>query len=110
MPTFNDRLNLRRGADGALHFEPQAEHEVAPDVVHFAVLATLAEIAAAGSAGAAVVPAQVSLNLLRRARTAPLAARGRLLKGGRTLVVAAGEVTQDGELVAQAVVTFARVG
>ncbi len=108
MPNFNDRLNLRLAADGALHFDPQPEHEVAPDVVHFAVLAALAEIAAARSAGAAVMPAQVSLNLLRRARSAPLTARGRVLKDGRTLVVAEGEVTQAGELVAKAVVTFAR--
>ena len=108
MPNFNDRLELHLADDGALHFDPRPEHEVAPDVVHFAVLAALAEIAAAQSAGAPVMPAQVALNLLRRARSAPLVARGRVLKSGRTLIVAEGEVTQAGDLVAKAVVTFAR--
>jgi len=109
MATFNDRLELRLAPDGALLFDPRPEHEVAPDVVHFAVLAALAEIAAARSTGASVMPAQVSVHLLRRAHAAPLAARGRVLKAGRTLIVAEGEVTQDGELVAKAVVTFARL-
>ena len=76
--------------------------------MHFAVLATLAEIAAARSTGAGVMPAQVSLSLLRRAGGAALTARGRVLKSGRTLIVAEGEVFQGGELVAKAVVTFAR--
>lgn len=107
--TFNDRLALELSPDGALLFDPRPEHEVAPDVVHFAVLAALAEIAAARAAAAAVMPAQVSINLLRRAHAAPLMARGRVLKGGRTLIVAEGEVTQAGELVAKATVTFARL-
>jgi len=109
MDSFNDRLGLSLDADQMLTLEPRAEHEVAPGMVHFAILTTLAEIAAARSAGAAVVPAQLSVQLLRRARTATLRARGRVLRSGRTLIVAEGEVLQDGELVAKATVTFARV-
>lgn len=108
--SFNDRLGLRRSADGAaVELAPGPEHEIAADTVHFAVLATLAEVAAANAAGPGVVPTQISLQLLRRARTAPLVGRGRVLKSGRTLVFAEGEVTQDGDLIAKAAVTFARV-
>lgn len=110
MATFNESLDLRIADDGALQLDPKPVHLVAPDVVHFAVLTALAEIAAARSTGASVMPAQVSINLVRRATATPLAARGRVLKAGRTLIVAEGEVTQAGELVAKAVVTFARLG
>ena len=62
------------------------------------------------AAAAPVVPTHVSVQLLRRASSAePLAARGRVLKAGRALIFAEGEVTQAGELVAKATVTFARV-
>ena len=108
--SFNDRLGLRSGAEpGTVELEPSATHEIAPDTIHFAVLATLAEVAAARAVGAGVVPTQLSLQLVRRARTALLLGRGRVLKAGRTLVFAEGEVTQGGELVAKAAVTFARV-
>ena len=108
--SFNDRLGLRRGAEpGTVELDPTTEHEIVPDTIHFAVLATLAEVSAASAVGAGVVPTQVSLQLVRRARTAPLQGRGRVLKAGRTLVFAEGEVSQDGELVAKAAVTFARV-
>jgi len=82
-------------------------HLVAPETVHFAVLATLAEVAAAQAVGAPVVPAAVTVNLLARARPGRLVGRGRVLRRGRRLAVAEGEVTQDGELVAKATVTFA---
>lgn len=107
---FNAELGLRAGDDGGVVLDTRPEHEVMPGTVHFAVLATLAEVAAAGSVGRGVVPAQVSLNLLRRARPGRLEGRGRLIKDGRRLAVAEGEVRQDGELVAQATVTFALVG
>jgi len=56
---------------------------MAPDVVYFAILTTLAEISAAGTAGAPVVPATVAVHLLSRARLAPLVdGRGRLLRKG----------------------------
>lgn len=90
--------------------DTRPEHEVAPDTVHFAVLATVGEVAAAAAVGAPVVPAQVSLNLLSRARPGRLVGTGHLVKRGRTLAVAEGEVRQGDKLVAKAVVTFAVVG
>lgn len=110
MAGFNTELGLRRGEDGeTVVLDTRPEHEVIPGTVHFAVLATVAEVAAAGSVGASVVPAQVSLNLLSRARPGRLEGRGKLVRRGGRLAVAEGEVTQEGKLVAKAVVTFALV-
>ena len=110
MPTFNSHLGLRAGAEpGSVSLDTKPEHEVMPGTIHFAVLATLAEVAAASAAQAAVVPTALSLQLLRRAHPGALEGRGRVLKAGRTLIFAEGEVHQDGELVAKAAVTFARV-
>src|SRR5882757_6649993 len=48
IPNFNSALGLRPGDEpGTLILDPRPEHQVAPDVVHFAVLTTLAEISAA---------------------------------------------------------------
>jgi acyl-coenzyme A thioesterase PaaI-like protein len=110
VPSFNTRLGLAAGPDGAVLLDAGEEHEVAPGVVHFAVLATVAEVAAAAAVGAPVVPAAVSLTLLRRATPGRLEGRGRLLRRGGRLAVAEGEVHQDGALVAKATVTFALVG
>lgn len=109
MPTlFNQALGLRPGDEPAtVLLDPRPEHQVAPGVLHFAVLTTLAEVSAAESVGASVVPATVTVHLLSRAVLAPLVGRGRLLRRGRRLAVAEGEVTQDGKLVAKATVQFA---
>lgn len=108
---FNEDLGMRLGEQGELRLSPEARHEVAPGLVHFAVLTTMGEVAAAQAAAAAVVPTHISVQLVRRASSeAELVARGRLLKSGRTLIFAAGEVAQNGELVAAVTVTFARVG
>lgn len=108
MANFNTSLGLRPGDEpGTILLDPRPEHQVAPDVVHFAVLTTLAEVAAASAVEAAVVPATVTVHLLSRARLAPLVGRGRLLRRGQRLAVAEGEVTQDGKLVAKATVQFA---
>jgi acyl-coenzyme A thioesterase PaaI-like protein len=108
---FNSALDLRPGDEpGMLVLDPRPEHQVAPDVVHFAVLTTLAEISAASAVGASVVPATVTVHLLSRARLAPLVGKGRLLRKGKRLAVAEGEVTQDGQLVAKATVQFAVLG
>jgi acyl-coenzyme A thioesterase PaaI-like protein len=108
MTSFNDTLGIRGGEDGAsVVLDAGPEHLVAPDTVHFAVLATLAEVAAAQAAGAAVVPASVTVQLLARARPGRLVGRGRLLRRGKRLAFAEGEVSQDGEVVAKAAVTFA---
>jgi acyl-CoA thioesterase len=109
---FNEDLGLRVAAGaGTVELDPSPEHEVASGIIHFAVLATLAEVAAARAAAAPVVPAQLSLQLLRRAVPgARLEGSGRVLRAGKTLIFAEGEVRQAGELVALATVTFARVG
>jgi acyl-CoA thioesterase len=107
--TFNSHLGLRLAEDGTtILLDPKPEHEVAPGTIHFAVLTTLAEVAAAHAAEVAVVPATVTVQLLRRAKLSLLEARGKVVKLGRTIVFAEGEVYQDGELVAKAAVTFAR--
>ena len=108
--SFNAHLGLRLSEDGsAILLDPKPEHEVAPGTIHFAVLTTLAEVAAAHAAEVAVVPTTVTVQLLRRAKPARLEARGKVTKLGRTLVFAEGEVFQDGDLVAKAAVTFARL-
>ncbi|MFL6196031.1 MAG: PaaI family thioesterase [Thermoanaerobaculia bacterium] len=108
---FNTALGLRPGdAPGTVLLDPRPEHQVAPDVIHFAVLTTLAEVSAAGAVGVPVVPATVTVHLLSRARLAPLEGRGRLLRAGKRLAVAEGEVYQDGALVAKATVQFAVLG
>lgn len=110
MAGFNQELGLAPGDDGAsVVLDTRPEHEVIPGTIHFAVLATLAEVSAAQSVGASVVPASVTLNLLSRAEPGRLVGRGRLLKRGRRLAVAEGEVTQGDRLVAKAVVTFALI-
>ncbi len=107
MTDFNSALGLFPGEDGSVLLDARPEHQVAPGTVHFAVLATLAEVAAATAVAAPVVPASVSLNLLCRATPGRLTGRGRVLRRGRRLAVAEGEVHQDGQLVAKATVTFA---
>ena len=108
---FNTALGLHPGEEpGTLILDPRPEHQVAPDVIHFAVLSTVAEIAAARAVGTSVVPATVTVHLLSRARLAPLVGKGKVLRKGKRLVVAEGEVTQNGELVAEAIVQFAIVG
>jgi len=105
--SFNQTLGLTPGDGGAVILDTRPEHEVVPGTIHFAVLATVAEVAAAGAVEAPVVPTSIALSLISRARPGRLEGRGRLLKRGRRLAFAEGEVFQDGELVAKAAVTFA---
>ncbi len=112
MKSFNDILGLSRSEDGdAIVLDPRPEHLIAPGTIHFAVLTTIAEVAAADAVGASVVPAAVNVQLLRRAvPERRLEGRGRLLRRGRRLAVAEGEVVQGNRLVAKATVTFALLG
>ena len=112
--SFNDHLGLRPEDDG-VSLDTRPEHEVIPGTVHFAVLTTIAEVSAAGSVGAAVVPATVTVHLMRRATPGRLRGYGRLLRRGRRLALAECEVWQgergdDGTLVAKATVQFAVLG
>lgn len=106
--TFNNRLGMTTSADGrAVELEAGDEHLVAPDTVHFAVLATLGEVSAAQAVAKPVVPVNVSLQLMRRAHAGRLTARGKVLKSGRSMAFAEGEVFQEDKLVAKVNVTFA---
>jgi acyl-coenzyme A thioesterase PaaI-like protein len=109
---FDSELGFRLAADGStVELEPGAEHEVAPGTIHFAVLATLGEVAAARAAAAPVVPTHVAVQLVQRATPdSTIQARGRVLRSGRTLIFAEGEVSQGGQLVAKVSATFARLG
>jgi acyl-coenzyme A thioesterase PaaI-like protein len=110
MPTFNSWLGLLPGEEAyEVVLDTRPEHEVAPGTIHFAVLATLGEVAAAAAVEAAVVPADVQVQLLARARPGRLMATGTLLKRGGRLAFARGEVRQEGRLVAAVAVTFAFV-
>ena len=107
---FNQTLGVRRGDEpGTVHFDPRPEHQMVPGAIHFAVLTTVAEVSAASTVGAPVVPASIAVHFLDRAGVAPLVGRGRLLRKGKRIAVAEGEVTQDGRLVAKATVQFAIV-
>jgi acyl-coenzyme A thioesterase PaaI-like protein len=107
---FNSNLGLVLGTDGcSVVLEAGDEHLVAPGTVHFAVLATLAEVSAAQTIEASVVPASLQLQLMRRAAPGRLVGRGKLLKRGRRLATAEGEVYQNERLVAKASVTFALI-
>jgi acyl-coenzyme A thioesterase PaaI-like protein len=105
--SFNRTLGLTAGDDGTVVLDTRPDHEVAPGTIHFAVLTTLGEVSAAQAVGAAVVPASLNVSLLTRAQPGRLIGRGRVLRKGRTLAVAEGEVFQDERLVAKVVVTFA---
>ena len=118
--SFNQHLGLQIDDSGDIVLDTKPEHQIMPGTIHFAVLCTLAEVAAAGAAQASVVPAQVSLSLLRRAEPGRLVGKGTLVRRGRKLIVCEGEVFQhsisgeqaQGEprLVAKATVQFAVIG
>jgi acyl-coenzyme A thioesterase PaaI-like protein len=108
---FNAALGLRPTDDGAgVLLDTRPEHEAAPGTIHLAVLATVAEVAAAWAVGGAVLPIEVHLQLLRRAAPGQLVGRGRVLRRGGRLAFAEGEVFQGDTLVAKAAVTFTLPG
>ena len=110
MASFGSWLGFTRGAGAhEIVLETRAEHEVVPGTIHFAVLTTLGEVAAAEAVDAAVVPAALSAQLVARARPGTLTATGTLLRRGSRLAFARGEVVDDGKLVAAVDVTFALV-
>jgi uncharacterized protein (TIGR00369 family) len=106
---FNSWLGLKLGADGeTVELEARApEHQIGHDMVHLAVLTTLGEVAAARAVGGAVVPTALTANFLRPAPLGPLQARGRVLKRGKKISTAEGEVRKGETLVAKVTVTFA---
>ena len=108
--SFNRWLGLQGGADAhEVVLETRTEHEVVPGTIHFAVLTTLGEVAAAAAVEAGVVPVAVHAQLVTRARPGTLTARGTLVRRGGRIAFARGEVAQDGRMVATVDVTFALV-
>ena len=109
--SFNRWLGMTPGDDDAtVVLDTRPEHEVMPGTIHFAVLTTLAEVAASQAAEASIVPSSVQVQLLRRAVPGRLVAKGIALKRGRRLIVCEGEVRQNDRLVAKATVQFAVMG
>jgi len=107
---FNRSLGIRAaGEAGVVEMEARApDHEAAPGIVHMAVLTTLGEVAAASAVGEAVVPVALSVQFLAPAPPGILRAAGRLLRRGRRLCAAEGEVFAGEILVAKVSVTFAK--
>ena len=103
---FNETLGLRSAGEGSVTLETRDEHQVAPGIIHFAVLATVAEVSAAGAVGGSAIPTGVELHLLQAAKPGTLEGKGTVLRKGKHSAVAEGEVRQGGTLVAKAVVTF----
>lgn len=109
--SFNDWLGMKPGDEPAqVVLDTRPEHQAAPGMIHFAVMTTLAEVSAASAVAAPVIPSTISINLMRRATPGRLIGKGTVVKRGRTLAVAEGEVFQDEKLVAKATVTFAMMG
>ena len=94
------------------------DHLQQDGVVHAGVMATLADHTAGGAAASVLdtgtypLTAEFKINLLRAASSDRLTCRARVLKAGRTLIVAESEVFagHDEVLVAKAMVTLAVVG
>lgn len=108
--SFNDRLGIQPRPQGGVYLDADGEHEVAPGTVHFAVLTTLGEVAAASAVGSAVVPVDVHVQLMRRAGPGRIDAIPTVTKDGRSLVFARSSIEQDGKPVAEVHVTFAKIG
>jgi len=109
---FNSALGLRLGDDGeTVELEARApEHQIGTGIVHLAVLTTMGEVAAAHAVGTAVVPSTLTAHFLRPAPVGTLTAKGRVLKRGKRLCTAEGEVFAEGRMVAKVTVAFAVVG
>lgn len=109
---FNSALGLKLGADGeTVELRARApEHQIGHGMVHLAVLTTMGEVAAAHAAQVAVVPSSLTATFLRPAPLGLLRARGRVLRRGKRLCTAEGEVFSGEDLVAKVLVTFAVVG
>lgn len=114
-------IELDSVARGECHTRLQLrpEHLQQNGVVHAGVIATIADHTAGGAAGSVLtgdsypLTAGFNINLLRAAAGARLTCHARVLKPGRTLIVAESEVFADGGgqpvLVAKALVTLAVV-
>ena len=112
---FNRHLGVEFGeyhGDGVtllLRVEPR--HQNGAGVVHGGVMLTLADVALsfaiARTVGSRCTTAEIKINYLRPVTDGILAARSRILRVGRKLVVARAEVRCGGKRVAEVLATFA---
>ncbi len=108
--SFNDRLGMQPRPGGGVLLDAGPEHEVAPGTIHFAVLTTLGEVAAASAVAAPVVPVDVQVQLMRRAQLGRIEAIPTVTKNGRTMAFARSSIVQNDKQVAEVHVTFAKLG
>lgn len=108
---FNSWMGMKVGKDeNTVLLDTRPEHEVMPGTLHFAVLTTLAEVAASRAAAASVVPSSLHVQLMRRAVPGRLVGKGSLLKRGKRLISCEGTVYQNDQIVAKVAVQFAVLG
>jgi uncharacterized protein (TIGR00369 family) len=112
-------IELESVARGECHtrLRLRPEHLQQNGVVHAGVIATIADHSAGGAAGSVLdadsypLTAEFNINLLRAASGEYLTCHARVLKPGRTLIVAESEVFAGGPaqsiLIAKALVTLA---
>ena len=110
---FRDHVGLHV-EDGRVVLDAGDEHLNPHGSVHGGVLATMIDVAmgAAVRDGTDGTPVTVSLSVsyLEPGRAGRLEATATVRKRGRRLTVVAAEVTQDGDVVADALGTFATPG
>jgi uncharacterized protein (TIGR00369 family) len=111
---FHEHVDLQVETDGRVVLEAGDRHLNRHGTVHGGVLATMIDTAmgAAVAAGTEKAPVTVSLTVtyLEPGQPGRLEATARVRKRGKRLTVVEAEVVQDGEVVADALATFATVG
>jgi uncharacterized protein (TIGR00369 family) len=110
---FREHVDLQV-RDGVVRLDAAEQHLNAHGTVHGGVLATMIDVAMgeAVADGTDKAPVTVSLTVtyLEPGQPGRLEARARVRKRGKRLTVVEAEVTQDGDVVADALATFATVG
>jgi len=113
---FNRLLGIEFGEyhdDGGvtLQLPLDERHQNGAGVVHGGVMLTLADAAVsygiARSVGGRCTTVEIKINYLRPVTAGVLTARSHLVRAGRRLVVARGEVHCEGKQVAEVLTTFA---
>ena len=112
---FNELLGIEFGElhdDGVtLRLPLDDRHQNGDGVVHGGVMLTLADSAIsygiARAVGRRCTTVEIKINYLRPATTGVLTARSHVVRAGRRLVVARGEVHSEGKQVAEVLTTFA---
>jgi uncharacterized protein (TIGR00369 family) len=114
IPGFRDHVGLQV-SEGKVALEANERHLNPHGSVHGGVLATMIDVAmgsVVASDDDAGVPVTVSLTVtyLEPGRPGRLEAVARVRKRGKRLTVVEAEVTQEGDVVADALATFTTVG